>query len=655
MAKHVGFVGFALPAIVAAASLAGVVGALAAWQWLRPEQDRALAALIEAVDARTEAGQGALRALDTTEKELRRMHEDLQTSHRKVAEHRATELAVLATYGVVPPALSPQGPERLGRVWPQLDRATGVSGSSTVALSIAHPQLGAALKAAPASSKGPLIVRAAQGVYAVGPKTTQPDAGRALAFVPILTAAQVGTSLGSARAALGNVAAPPLVPVWTEHPEWPLGVAGLLAALFVFAWARMRVSAPILETLDAARDFIHGDPGARADELRGGREAREVARAVNGLVERAVRLEGLGRAAKEEDIQAAAVAIEGLGKGDLRSLTPRLASPFGPLSRALDQARRDLLLRVDRLHDVSSTVAEAACTMAPGARLLHDSSLAQRHALEQLSEGLTTAQEQVSQGEDKLRSAMDGLKDSSAEQRRGIHELKATLSGAARRSNDLSATAKRLQGLTTTAQAIEQALAMLGTWAASGGQDAKERERATQLAGEGKAAFENIIHEAREMQADLSRVAESLQLLGEGPLQSPPDPSRSAGEPLMDTARGLVRGSEMMGKGLSGWLKAVRQLGDDTSVVASAAEAAAGSLGDLSEALSDLRVGDAFETALIERLKRAKAEAEAATDEALTADGSQMMFEVQAAADAANARVKRLIHVTESTLDVLRG
>ncbi len=655
MANRVGYVGFALPVIVSAVSLLSVFGALAAWQWVQPQQDRALADMSGALEARTSAGRGALVALGTAEQELRDMHATLQVALREVAEHRATELAVLATYGTIPEAMSPQGPERVGRVWPAQDRTQGISGSSTVALSASLPQLQAALQAAPSGAKGPLIVRDAQGVYAVGPKPTKAGRGRALVFIPLRPTPKVGASLVPAKAALGNLAAPSVVPVWTAHPEVPLGIAGLIAAFLAFVWARLRVSAPLSETLGAARDFIHGDPGARADELRGGREAREVARAVNGLVERAVRLEGLGRAAREEDIQAAAVAIEGLGKGDLRSLTPRLGPPFGPLSRALDQARRDLIARVDRLHDVSSAVAEAACSMAPGARHLHDASLAQRQVLEQLTEGLGAAQQQVSDGEDSLRSAVESLAASSADQRRTIHELKATLSGAARRSTDLSATAKRIEGLTTTAQAIEQALAMLGTWAASGGHEAKEQDRATQLVGEGKAAFANIIRETNEIQADLARVADSLQSLGEGPLQAPPDPTRSAGQPLMDTARGLVRGSEMMGKGLSAWLKVVRQLGDDTASVASAAETASGSLGGLSEALSDLRVGDAFEAALIERLQRAKAEAEAATTEELTADGSQMLFEVQAAADAANARVKRLIHATESTLDVLRG
>lgn len=636
--------------------MAGTLGAVGAWQVLRPEQERGLAMLTEALETRQEAARGALASLDRANQELQAMQDALHAARSEAAERRASELALLASPGPVPPGFSPHDGEQVGRLWPDQDRVAGLGlGSRTSTLSVSHPELWAALGAAPKDARGPLVVRLAGGVYAVGPGLATPGTGRALAFVPVGAKPTSKAGLHEARAALGNLAAPEALAPWVEHPEWGLAVAGLLGAILVFVWSSLRVSRPLLDTLDAARDFIHGDPGARADEGRGGREAREVARAVNGLVERAVRLENQGRAAREEDIQAAAVAIETFGKGDLSALTPRLGPPFVPLSRALDRARRELIVRVERLHEVSRGVAMAACEMAPGARHLETATDAQRQALERLGQGLHEAERQVRDGEDRLRAALQTLSAASLEQGRLTRDLKTTLNAVNRRVTDLGATAARIDSLSTSSAAIEQALSLLGTWAAVGGPAPIEQGRATQLVGEGKAAFSNISVQMRHVQADLRAAAETLAILAAEHVEVPPNPTRTAAQPLIEAASGLVRASELARQGLGGWLRTVRQLGHETGVVASAAEAASGRLSELSDALSDLRVGDAFETALLERLERARAEAEAAGSAGLTPDGALMLAEVEAAAEAAHARVGRLIQATEATLDVLRG
>lgn len=654
MAKRAGFVGLRLPAVVFGVCCLGTVCALVAWQIVQPEQERALSSAQDALLSRAEAAEGALSALDEVQRVTAAAQENVQLMQVEAKERRASELALLAAMGPVPEPFAPQGGEGLGLVWPGQDRLSGLGHTGTATLSVQYSRLAAALAAAPEAAQGLWVIREAEGVYALGPAPKDRASPRSIAFVPLAAPAPEPAQdvLRSARAALGNVATPASAPLWVERPEWVLGLAALLGALIAALWARGRVSAPLLDTLDAARDFIHGDPGARADDSRGGREAREVARAVNGLVERAVRLENQGRAAKEEDIQAAAVAIEALGKGDLAALTPRLEPPFGPVSRALDRARRDLMARVEQLHDVSRGVAMAACEVAPGARKLESVTDSQRQALERMAQGLAEAEQQIRSGQENLRNALQGLSMSAADQRRTTGEIKTTLSTINRRVADLSTSCERIASTSKNSKVIEQGLSLLGTWAASGGPDPSEYARATQLVGEGKAAFTHIAIELHEVKDDLQSAAETLGSLAAEHIEAPPDPVRTASQPLFEAASGLIRAGELTQQGLGAWVRTVRQLAQETATVADGADSASARLSELSEALSDLRVGDAFETALLERLERARKEAD---KEGLTQDGAMMLAEVEAAAEAARARVGKLIQATEATLDVLRG
>ena len=67
-------------------------------------------------------------------------------------------------------------------------------------------------------------------------------------------------------------------------------LAALLAAIGAGIWAKLRIAGPIAGALDAAREFVHGQTEVRADAERGGRDAREVALAINALIDRAERL-----------------------------------------------------------------------------------------------------------------------------------------------------------------------------------------------------------------------------------------------------------------------------------------------------------------------------------------------------------------------------
>lgn len=644
--------GFRLAAATASIAALGIAVSVAAWTALRPEREGVVRGLREALDERAAAGRSALSALEEAAAQVAAAEQRAARARRRGVERRASELVLLAARGPVPKSFLPTEGERLGRIWLDEDRVRGLTTVETTTLSVAAPELFAALKAAPAEGEGPLLVRAGAGVYAVLAEVhvgAQP-----VAFVPLAKGPAATDHLADARAAVGNLAAPPEVPSAILRPEPSLAAAGLLVALLVYAWVRWRVSGPLFDTLEAARDFVHGDPGARADEARGGREAREVARAVNALVERAARLEDQGRAAREEDIQAAAVAIEGLGKGDLRDVTPRLGPPFGPVSRALDRARRDLLARVERLHEVSRAIGQEACVMAPAARGLASATSGQREALDRLADGLGDAERQMMAGAGQLEVALADVAATAEAQRRTTQELKATVSLVGRRLEEVSAASVRVRDLLRSAQSIEQGLAMLGTWAATGDPGDAERPRATQLVGEGRAALSEITAKLTQIREELEVAADSLETVGASSLEAPPDPGRAVSAPLFESANGLVRAGELLGRGLNGWSRSVRQLGQQTEAVAGAAGAASLRLGDLSEALSELRVGDAFEQVLLERLERARAEVEAAPEGALTADGAAMIEQVDTAAAAARARVGQLIRATEATLDVLR-
>ncbi|MCB9645473.1 MAG: HAMP domain-containing protein [Deltaproteobacteria bacterium] len=639
-----------LPTVVGlAAACSALLLAGAGHLWLAHErqmQDN----LHEALALRDQAGRAALDALDEAAAEVEAARADLWRARGEAAERRASELVLLAADGhVPPPGLAPRGEERLG--WIDLGADRLALGTTTATLSAQHPELAAALRAAPADSRGPLVIRGAGGVFGIGAKGPR----RALAWVPLAAPPAAPSALRDARAVVGNLAAPS-PPAWPLlHPAPIAGAVALLVALLAALWAALRLSRPLSDTAEAARAFVHGDPGVRADEERGGREARELARTVNQLIERAVRLEDRGRAAREEDIQAAALAIEQLGTGDLRQLTPRLAAPFGPLSRALDRARRDLLARVSRLHGVAEAVATHAVDMTPAARRLEGATRTQREALDRLAQSAAEAERNVLEGADRLEDAVAAAEEAALEQRRVAQHLKTALLQVSRRAGDVGAATQRVDQLLQSAQVLEQGLNLLASLSSAPAGEGRDGARGLALAGEGRAAFGQISRTLAEVRQDLRALADALTQLADSVVDPPPDAAHRARAPLYEAASSLVRAAELTGQGLQGWARATRQLGQDAGAVAEGAAAAGAHVGPLAEALTELRVGEAFEEVLLERLERTRREvARAEGDAELTEEGQALLDGVEAAAAAAQARIQRLIQATEATLEVLR-
>src|SRR5262249_43142989 len=129
---------------------------------------------------------------------------------------------------------------------------------------------------------------------------------------------------------------------------------------------------------------VHGRTDVRADPDRGGREAREVALAINAMIDRAERATESGRAARGDDLQNAVLAIERLGKGDLRDAIVPPGPTYGPLAQAIDRARRELLERVTDMHAAAMQLATRASEMAPAAHKIAESSTEQLSVLRRL-------------------------------------------------------------------------------------------------------------------------------------------------------------------------------------------------------------------------------------------------------------------------------
>lgn len=626
--------------------------------------------LEEALQEREEAGRGALAALKEARVVVAEHREAWWSAERRAAEHRASELALFATLGArgargrrlaLPPSWEVGEGEAIGLVDLERDRIlefTGAEHTAGATLSVALPTLAGALQSQPRGRVTPLIVREGSNVWGVG--TPFAEAVYVVARVELEAPPASAAPLARAERALGNLVAPELPP-GPPGGGLPWIVLGIVLGSFAAAlWAHRRWIGPLTTTLDAARAFVHGEPDARADELRGGRDARDVARTVNALIERAERLKAQGRAARREDVTAAAAAIHALGQGDLRSPAPQLGETFVPIARAIDDARRGLLERVTTLHEVAADVARGATDARDAARSIHQASTEQRDALRRLGEGADEAARQLVATQDELDLAIEQLAAFADEHRRGIRAVRTSLRSVGRRVQDVGAGAARIDALVTSTPKIESALALLADLArrlaGSDVVDDRTRTKVSAAAGEAKASLDVV---RRELTALADELRSSGDVLG-SVLADQPDPPGEVDGRVRDTLRAaattLVRTGELAATGL-------RTLEGSSSAIASGANALATTsarardrLPALHDAFAQIRVGASFEEALLERLGRARAEVvEGRATNNLTEDGRAMIEEVERASRDARARLAKLIEATEQAATILRG
>lgn len=498
------------------------------------------------------------------------------------------------------------------------------------------------------------------------------QAGR-LALAAIEEAAAAGKSgegdrdarrdraLARAQNALVSLAAPkdPIRPPRNAVPLLLLGT--LVGAATGAAWAGFRLGGPLERTLKAARDFVHGDNDARAKDAIGGRDTRDIARAVNALIETAQRLKLQGRAAREEDVRAAVLAIEAVGQGDLTVRVPEVGPVIDLVVAAIDRARKNLLERISEIHQVSMMVASSAADVAPGAKKIAVAAFDQVEALKSLAGAAQDAAEAVKASNQKLSGALERLARFVAEERKVELEMQAALKGASRRAQELRRAVVRMDGLIATSEAIDDVIELL---AGGGdgrsklrGQEPAAKARVATAVGEGRAAMDAIGRELAMLRDEMGETAASLDAIAESVPSAPPNLDASVSGSLHESAINLLRITELTAGCLKSLERASKAIAEGAQRIEQGALSASELAPRLGALLSSFNLGTSFEGELLERLERWKKEADEAqaTPGGLTADGRQMLKQVADASEAARTRLARLVSATEAAIDVLRG
>lgn len=655
-------------AVAILGALGGIGGLGVATALNRIDSDRA-ATLEDELAEREEAGQTALLALRDAREAVTASQEAWWDAEKRATEHRASELALMATLEAhaakgrsekLPDSWETRAGEAIGLVDLASDRIVSFSDPSLTegaTLSTTLPILAGALQSQPKRRRTPLVVREGSHVWGVG--TPFADSLYVVARVHAKEPPAVAAPLARAERALGSLAAPDVRPAIPggSRPWLALGVA--LSALLAGLWASRRWTAPLSATLGAARAFVHGEPDARADEHRGGRDARDVARAVNALIERAERLKAQGRAARHEDVAAAAAAVQALGQGDLRSPAPVLGETFVPIARAIDDARRGLLERVTTLYDVAAEVATATVEYGESAHAVQVASTEQRDVLKRLGAGADESTRQLTTIEGQLASSIEHVVSVTDAHRRSVREVRAALRGVGRKVQEVGASAARIEALTTSTPKIETALALLSDLshrlAGSDAVDDRTRAKVSAAAGEARASLEVLRRELAALSAELKTSGEVLEsVLADAP-EPPGDLDGRVRASLTEAAATMRRSAELAGQGLKALERSARVMAANAEAVEAASKSSDARLPMLADAFGQIRVGASFEEALLDRLGRAKEEIDATDEITLTADGQRMADEVARASRDARARLQKLIEATEQAAAILRG
>jgi methyl-accepting chemotaxis protein len=656
-----GFAGPRLPLAIAGLAASSAVAALIVASVFRAFADPRTTAIEEELADHGTLGEQALAALEEARAELDAQNEALWAERKKAAAHRASELALFGSLRVsearrktgeakltLPRSQGLAKHERLGLVDTSRDRIVqleGLAEGSTVSASL--PVLAKALRKK--SRRVPYTHADASGVWAIGP----PIGGdlRVVARVELLPDPPRGDAIARARRVIGGLTSGEASAGDGSDPLWLLLFAAILAAGAAAVWARIRVTAPIARSLDVARDFVHGRGDARADPGSGGRDAREIALAINALIDRAERAIERGRAERGDDLSNAVLAIERLGKGDLREAIV----PPGPIAQALDRARRDLLDRVTEMHHAALQVATRASEIAPAARVVTDSSGEQLTALRRLASASEETMDEIRRKAAELEMAIGSLSSTAQEHRHAIQDVRASLSGLSRRVMSLRATAEEARSLSTRADTIDQALSMLSRLAGQSDAPAT-KARATALVGDARAAMSEIGDKLSSLEQEMLRAAHGLEILAQAQPEPPAMFEASVTQPFYDAIAILVRTIELTVTCVAALERSAKNTAESSDAMYAAARQAIDLVPRLGAALSAIRLGTSFEEQLLERLARMKAEVEAAKrTDGLTPEGERMLEEVMEASEAARAKLIRLAQTTEAAIRAMRG
>jgi hypothetical protein len=636
--------------MVALASAGGAGAALIAGAVTGRLSDRRVALLEEELSDREAAGDLALSALDRARAEAVEERSTAIARKAERARDRATALVLSADRERIAD-IRVGARESIALV--RGDRIAEATGSAFVAgstVSAALPALSAILASQPRDRRPPHVAADAGGVFAVA---FSGDAF-AVARVDLEPPAAPADAIDQARRIVGSIAVPHDRPS-APGAAWPiLLVAAILAAILAGVWASVRVAAPLSAALEAARDASHGRPGARAAADRGGRDARDVALAINALVDRADRALELGSASRGGEVAAAVAAIERLGKGDLRdTLLPGRPSD-DPIAAAVERARKSLFDRVFEMHRSTIDAVTRSAEIGLPAKRISEASHEQAAALSRLGGAGEQATEEIRRKAAELEQAVALLSARAREHRRVIQDVRAGLSGLSRRITAIRGAGEEVREILARADSIDQALSMLSRLA--GQIDVPStRSRASALVGDSRAAIGAIGDRVDSIERDLLETARGLEALAEAQPEMPKDLDAAVVAPFYDAASILVRTVEMSVSCLTVVERSARATGEDGRAVHRAARDSAEILPKLGAALSAIRLGTSFEEQLLERLTRMQAEIEEARAKGvLTDDGQRMLKDVVEGSAAAKARLLRLVQATESAVDAMR-
>lgn len=649
-------------------SLAGLGGAALAMQLADPP-DSSESHLAAALAARKDAGHIALSRFGDVENERRVEREGWILALRESAKNRAHELALAAHI---------EG----ARVLRQLDEtllAPGGKLDASAARSIAASLSRAGERViwfdptlqrdSASSSLPPSVTRAIaarrstheelSGAWGFGPALG--DGQLPVAFVEVPLPSAPSDALGLAAGALIQLdSLPEYRPLPRLAASWVPMVGMLIGGMLSWLFARHRFSSPLSATLAAARRSMHGEKDARAVVGRGGRDARDIASAVNALIEREEAVRAQGGVAKGEDLEAAVLALEAFGLGNFTTADPAagMGSSAQPaVVHTIEAARRGVVERVSDLHALSSGVASDAVDIVRAAGMIRVA-FGEAHAAVQRSGGsVMQAGKEIDVSATELSGAGEKLRSYAVSERLVLQDLRAALSRTARRAADLRASTARIDDLLASSVSVEESLDLLGRVANCLGEGSADlRARAGRVGGQARAALHSISSAAEHLRGEMSAVERSLDDIASSVPEGGAELAASIPGSAHQAAQSFLRGAEGFVDALRAFERSLRLSSEHVQQVEDSARLVVERLPHLGAALGRFNLGASFESDLFQRLGALREEAETAErdPDGLTRGGRRLLEEVAQGAEAVRGRLTRLVAATDATMEILR-
>ena len=439
------------------------------------------------------------------------------------------------------------------------------------------------------------------------------------------------------------------------------GLASLAAAALGGIWVWRRVAAPMAAAQNAALAFMHGDSSVRADGDQGSRDARELARTVNALIEHTDKMERRGRDEIGSGVLSLSEAARQMGQGDLDVPVPDVAEGLSPVAEAMETARVQLSSRLADLHREASDVALGAARVASGARRVGHGALEQSEVMHRIGKHADVAHSELEAQNAELESGLSKLVRYASDSRKLSQQHRAELALAARRARDLRGVIDRLEKSLANLSLLEDCIQLLEEFRNHEREDPEQSEggkvlstRAALAIRRGREAVEAIRRDMSRVSDDTTTVARALETIASAGPTLEPQLERGVRAALHESGLAFLRVSERLMDGVRGLERSVTKMDTGADEVFSSAVDARTAAPRLGLALAELRLGGHLESDVLDRLEQARGELESPADDGLSKSGQAMVEEVARAAEEARMRLSRLMAATEATLEVMR-